>query len=143
MESGKATILTAMDLFVAFDMVDHDILLNILHDQFGFTGAALNWFNNYLGPHLCVVTVQKARSSERDLTFSVPQGSCAGPVLFLAYTSTFPQVVDSQLNICGFADDNNLGSGFIPGTLDNKDELEKIKYPYKPPQIHKYLDEQK
>ena len=74
-----------------------------------------------------MVSVQKGRSSERDLTFSIPQGSCAGPVLFLAYTSTLPQVVDSQLNIYGFADDHNLGCGFIPGTLDNKDELEKIK----------------
>ena len=126
MESGKATILTAMDLSAAFGMVDRDILLNILHDQFGFTGTALNWFNNYLRPHSYVVTVQKAISSERDLTFSVPQGSCAGPVLFLAYTSTFPQVLDSQLNIYGFADDHNLGCGFILGTLDNKDELEKI-----------------
>ena len=126
MESSKAIILTAMDLLVAFDMVDHDILLNILCDWFGFSGTALNWFNSYLRPHLCVVTVQKARSSERDLTFSVPQGSCAGPDLFLAYTSTFPQVVDSQLNIYGFADNHNLGCGFIPGTLGNKDELEKI-----------------
>ena len=126
MESGKATILTAMDLSVAFDMVDHDILLNIHCDWFGFTGTALNWFNSYLRPHLCVVTKQKARFSERDLTFSVPQGSCAGPVLFLAYASTFLQVVDSQLNIYGFADNHNLGCGFIPGTLGNKDELEKI-----------------
>ena len=55
-----------------------------------------------------------------------PQGSCAGPVLFLAYTSTFPQVVDSQLNIYDFTDDHNLGCGFILGTLGNKNELEKI-----------------
>ena len=40
MENGKATILTAMDLSVAFDTVDHDILLNILCDQFGF-----NWYS--------------------------------------------------------------------------------------------------
>ena len=46
--------------------------------------------------------------------------------MFLAYSSTFPQVVDSQLNIYGFADDHNLCCDFIPGTLDNKDELEKI-----------------
>ena len=56
-ESGKATTLTAMDLWAAFDMVDHDILLNILCDWFGFTGIALNWFNSYLRPCLCVVTV--------------------------------------------------------------------------------------
>ena len=55
-----------------------------------------------------------------------PQGSCAGPVWFLAYTSTFPQIVDSQLIIYGFADDHNLGCGFILGTPGNKDELEKI-----------------
>ena len=41
MESSKATILTAMDLSAAFDTVNHDILLNILCDQFGFTGTAL------------------------------------------------------------------------------------------------------
>ena len=52
--------------------------------------------------------------------------SCAGPVLFLAYTSTFPWVVDSQLSIYGFADDHNLGCGFIPGFPGNKDELDKI-----------------
>ena len=34
--------------------------------------------------------------------------------------------MDSQLNIFGFTDDHNLGCGFILGTLDNKDELEKI-----------------
>ena len=124
-ECGKVTILTAMDLSVAFN-VDGDILLNILHNHFGLAGTALNWFNSYLRPHSCVVTVQKARSSERDLDFSVPQGSCAGPVVFFAYTSTFPQVVDSQLNIYGFAEDHNLGCCFIPGTPGNKDELDKI-----------------
>ena len=32
----------------------------------------------------------------------------------------------SQLNIYGFADNHNLGCGFIPGTPGNKDDLEKI-----------------
>ena len=77
-------------------------------------------------PCSCVVTVQKARSSERELAFSVPQGSCAGPVFFLAYTSTFPQAVDSQLNVYCFTDNHNVGCSFTLGTPGNKDELEKI-----------------
>ena len=60
MENGKATILTAMDLLAAFDMVDHDILLNILHDQFGFAGTALNWFDNYLRPlFMCGISTER------------------------------------------------------------------------------------
>ena len=125
-ECGKVTILMAMDLSVAFNTVDHEILPNILCDHFGIIGTALKWFDSYLRPHSCAVTVQKARSSGRDLAFSVPQGSCSSPVLFLAYTSTFPQVVDSRLSIYGFADDHNLGCGFIPGTPGNYDELDKI-----------------
>ena len=109
----------AMDLSVAFDTVDHNILLNILQDSFRITGTALNWFDSYLRPCSCAVTVQKARSSERDLSVSVPQGSCANPVLFLAYTSSFPQVVDSRLSLY-------LGCGFTPGTPGNLDELDKI-----------------
>ena len=73
-----------------------------------------------------MVTVQKARSSDRDLAFSIPQWSCAGPILFLAYTLIFPQVVHSQLSIYGFTDDHNLGCGFIPHIPGNKDELDKI-----------------
>ena len=58
-ECDKVTILTAMELTVAFIMVDHEILLNILHDHYGYTDTALNWFNTYLRLCLCVVAVQK------------------------------------------------------------------------------------
>ena len=125
-ECSKVTILMAMDLSMAFDTVDHDILLNILLDCYGITGTALNQFDSYLRPYSCVVTVQKARFNDKDLSFSVPQESCASSVLFLAYTSSFPQVVDNRLSIYGFADDHSLGCGFTPGTHGNKDELDKI-----------------
>ena len=35
MENKKVTILVAMDLSVAFDTVDHDVLLNVLEKEFG------------------------------------------------------------------------------------------------------------
>ena len=42
------TMMVILDLSVTFDMVDHGILLKILENQFGVTGTALRWFNNYL-----------------------------------------------------------------------------------------------
>ena len=99
--SGKVTIPMAMDLSATFDTVDHYILLNILQDHFGITGTALNWFDSYLRPHSCAVTVQKARSSDKYMSFSVPQGSCTSPVLFLTYKLSFPQAIDSRPSIYG------------------------------------------
>ena len=118
-----------MDLFTAFDTVDHDILCNILQDHFGISGTALKWFDSYLRPCSCAVTVQKAISSDKDLSFNIPQESCTGLVLFLTYTLPLPQVVDSRLSIYGFADDHNLCCGFTPGMPGKKDELDKMKIP--------------
>ena len=50
MERQEITALVALDLSVAFDTVDHSVLLNVLHNQFGITGNALNWYNTYLRP---------------------------------------------------------------------------------------------
>ena len=77
-ECSKVTILMAMDLSTGFDTVDQDILLNILQDCFRITGTALNWFDSYLRPHSCPVTVQKARSSDKD---TCPSMSPMDPVL--------------------------------------------------------------
>ena len=91
------------------------------------TGTAMNWFDSYLRPHSCAVTVQIARSSDKDLSFMSPRGSCAGTgSVPCMYTSSFPQAVDSTFSIYGFTDDHNLGCGFTPGTSGNKDEMDKI-----------------
>ena len=50
MERQHITSLAILDLSAAFDTVDHDILLHILEQKFGFCGKALKWFQNYLRP---------------------------------------------------------------------------------------------
>ena len=50
MEDQHIQMMVILDLSVAFDMVDHDILLKILENQFWVTDTALRWFNNYLRP---------------------------------------------------------------------------------------------
>ena len=43
MDAGKVTALTLLDLFAAFDTIDHTILLRRLDDWFGVTGKPLDW----------------------------------------------------------------------------------------------------
>ena len=76
-----------------FDAVDHLLLLDILSNKFGVGGTTLNWFDSYLCPRSLQVKIGKEFSSERDLPFSVPQGSFAGVQLFNLYCSTLQEVV--------------------------------------------------
>ena len=48
MEKKQIMMVVILDLSVAFDTVNHDILLSILNKQFGICGKALEWFNSYL-----------------------------------------------------------------------------------------------
>jgi hypothetical protein len=48
-DSGRATILVALDLSAAFDTIDHNTLVGRLHHTFGVSGAALDWLRSYLG----------------------------------------------------------------------------------------------
>ena len=48
MERKNVTVLIALDLFVAFDRLDHRVLLTTLKSKFGINGTALDWFKNFL-----------------------------------------------------------------------------------------------
>ena len=88
MEHQEVTPLVAIDLSAAFNTIDHDLLLSILSKKFGVVNNALKWFDSYLRPRRFQVQIDDTKSKETELPFSVPQGSCAGPVLYSAYTST-------------------------------------------------------
>ena len=114
MERQEVTALMAIDLSAAFDTVDHDILLSVLKAKFGIEGKALNWFESYLRQRSCKVNVGSAYSEPKSLTFSVPQGSCAGPILYLLYASTMKEVVPDNIDLHGYADDHALKIHFSP-----------------------------
>ena len=64
---------------------------------------------------------------EYELCCGVPQGSCAGPVMFLSYISSLYDVIDSfEVNVCGYADDNQLYTAFEPSS-DGKAEEKAIR----------------
>ena len=84
----------------------------MLNVRFGISGAALEWYDNYLRPRSMMVNVGAEYSTKRYLDFSVPQGSGAGPMLYSAYASTMQDVVPTSINIHGYADDHILKKSF-------------------------------
>ena len=124
MESKKGTALMAIDLSAAFDTVDHDILLSVLHNKFVIRGVALNWFDSYLRPRYCKVCIAESYSTHRKLDFSVPQGSCAGTNIFNAYTSTLTSVIPRPIDIYGFTNNHAVKDNFKIG--DNTEERKCI-----------------
>ena len=87
MNKQHASILVLLDLSAALDAVDHAILLRGLETSFGFTDAALAWFSSYLSGRSQCVSINGQTSDCYPLPFGVPQGSCLGPLLFIAYAS--------------------------------------------------------
>ena len=120
-----------IDLSTAFNMVDHQILLQVLQSRFGVSGSALAWFDLYLWPRFCKVKVGKKFSTIRSLDCLVPQGSLAGPNLYSAYASILQEIVPENVGLNGFADDHSLKRSLkqmTEGRADNHFYLTKLSH---------------
>ena len=98
-----------LDLSAAFDTVDQNKLLDILHDQIGVRGTALKWFSSFLLGRTQKVKIGGEFSTEETLDFGVPQGSILGPKLFNIYAKPFPDELEVvSVSVEGYADDHQL-----------------------------------
>ena len=99
LKEKKVTALIAIDLSAAFNTADHNILISVLQTKFGVKGKALDWYKSCLNDRTSKVNVGNEYSTPRKLLFSVPQGSCGRPVLYLRYSSTIREVIpDSTIS---------------------------------------------
>ena len=119
MENKLVTAVILLNLLAAFDTVDHDILLEVMHNKFGMDGNALKWYSNYLKPRKFKVNINKIFSTEKTMQYSVPQGSVQGAFLLIAYTSTFPEVI-KDLTLSSFANDQSLRKAFSTHQTNNE-----------------------
>ena len=67
------TEILLLDLSAAFNTVSEDILINCLHHQFGITGTALTWINDYPSDRTPKVKIGDTESSPAVLAQGVPR----------------------------------------------------------------------
>ena len=95
-----------IDLSKAFDTLSHKILLSKLN-RYSIRGVAYNWLKNYLINRKQFVEIDSTRSSLRNITCGVPQGSILGPLLFLIYINDI-SLSTTNAHILSYADDTTL-----------------------------------
>ena len=115
MESQEVIALVALDLSVAFDTVNHDLLLVILKSCFSIDSIPLAWIRSYLNNRSFQVQVGSALSDPIKVPYAVPQGNLLGPVLFIYYIATLENIIqDTSTSLLGYADDHAVYNSFLP-----------------------------
>ena len=118
MERKEATAVAVIDLSATFDMVDHTILIDLLHQSFRIGDKALRWFQSYLDNRYCKVNIGTDYSERKYLNFRVPQGSCAGPVLYFIISDVVSEVSEEgdprPVSLNRFTDDHAMKKSFTP-----------------------------
>ena len=144
-ESGQIAGVCMLDMSAAFDLVDHDLLLQKLL-LYGFGPRILDWIKSYLTDRTQCVVINGALSRQLPVSTGVPQGSILGPLLYTMFTNELPEIIHTHLEqlpghlveqeqewppyhlggadtggLCCYADDSTLTcTGSRPDEVTNK-----------------------
>ena len=94
-----------IDLQMAFDTIDHDILMKKL-TAIGFSNHTICWLKSYLLNRLFRVNLKNCYSDHSNITCGVVHGSILGLLLFPIYVNDMSYVVKSNLFL--YADNSYL-----------------------------------
>ena len=107
-DEGDTPFSIFMDLSKAFDMLDHDILINKLK-HYGINGTPLSWFKSYLTNKIQYVEIEGTSLNMLHIERGVPQGSILGPLLFIISINDIYRS-SNEFKFITYADDTTLFS---------------------------------
>ena len=108
MDNNETPINIFLELFKAFDTIDHNILLDKLK-YYGLDDIAIQLFRSYLTNRYQYVQIENAKSQLLEIKTGVPQGSILGPLLFIIYINDISQSSD-KFDFIAYADDTTLST---------------------------------
>ena len=88
--------MTQLDMSKAFDLVNHDILLQKLK-LYRCNNETIKWFTSYLSSRSQKVYIQLTLSDSKTILSGVPQGSILGPLLFVIYINDISLFLQKKL----------------------------------------------
>ena len=122
-KEGALVEFWSFDLTKAFDLLDHNQVLNLLKKA-GVTGKFGVCIQNWLCGRSQYVEAEKIKSRTVPVGKSCVQGSVLGPTLWLIYVqSLMDELKKSGVNYYGYADDIAIIKTIK--TLKDKEEFEK------------------
>ena len=89
---GSTVALVMLAQSAAFDVIDHDILLQRLEFAFGISGRALKWFGSYLQDRSQCVCIGNDVSKTLPVVCGIPQGSVLGSLLYTTHTKSIGEI---------------------------------------------------
>ena len=67
MDNGNLNCVVFLDVQKAFNSVNHEILLNKMHEYFGMSGTQLKWFESYLSNREQLTIIRRRRGDYRGI----------------------------------------------------------------------------